>query len=110
MKSAGLLYIDFVGSDVKLLHELHGVVVRTVGRAKAGQGYADDIRQGAAHQLYGLCGDEQRQRRIEPSRYADDSLCAYGLKSLFQSVYLHVEDVLAAREPVRLARGNEGEL
>ena len=97
VQAHGVADIDLAQVGAERLGELGGVVVGAVGRAEAGHGHADDAGAVDAQKVEGARCHEQRERRVEAARDADDGARSMGvLQALGQTMGLDVEDVLAA--------------
>ena len=110
MQGNGVLDGDLLSADAQLAHQLPGVLIGTVGSAEAGHGHAVDITGGAAKLTHGLHGYQQCQGGVQSTGNADDRVGIQQGKTLFQSRYLHGEDLPAALLTACLIRGNEGQL
>ena len=102
---------DLLAVDTQSPHQLPGVLIGSVRGAEAGHGDTVDIGSGTARLTHGLHGYQQSQRGIQTAGNANNGVgTTNGRKTLLQTRYLELENLLAIGVSRFLGGGNEGQL
>ena len=105
MLYAGLLDTDFADSHTEGVHQVDGIRVSTVGRSESRHGDTDNTLTGPSQLIESLYANQQRQRRIQSTRNADNGTLRFSMhQTLRQSGHLDGEYLLTAfvqRYPLR---------
>ena len=90
MLYAGLLDTDFADGHTEGIHQVNGIRMSAVGRPEARHSDADDALAGPSQLIESLYANQQRQRRVQSARDADNGTLRLGMhQPLRQSGHLN---------------------
>ena len=102
--------VDLLERRAQVAAQQRRVRLRAFGGREAGQRVAQDVRAWTAEQVHRMCGNDQRVRRIQAARDADDDFrVADRAQALDQSGHLNVVGLVAVLLQARGVVGDEGE-
>ena len=103
--------VDFLGGGADRTHQLPGLVLGARARGEARHRVRHDVAAGQAELVHRARADDERLRRVEPARHADDELLrAGGAHARREALHLDAVHLFAAVAAVRRVARHVGKL